>query len=41
MLPHFDRQDPEKLRAELVAAGLGDLRIEFPAPPGEQMAVAL
>lgn len=31
----------EALRSQLEAAGLGDVRLEYPAPPGESLALAL
>ena len=36
-----DRGGYDKLRADLDANGVRDVRIEFPAPPGEQLAIAL
>jgi len=36
-----DRGGLDKLKADLKAAGVSVPRIEYPAPPGEQMAIAL
>eukprot|EP00197_Chlamydomonas_leiostraca_P013760 CAMPEP_0202865702 /NCGR_PEP_ID=MMETSP1391-20130828/6305_1 /ASSEMBLY_ACC=CAM_ASM_000867 /TAXON_ID=1034604 /ORGANISM="Chlamydomonas leiostraca, Strain SAG 11-49" /LENGTH=283 /DNA_ID=CAMNT_0049545569 /DNA_START=222 /DNA_END=1072 /DNA_ORIENTATION=+ len=36
-----ERGDYEGVRQQLVKAGLGSVRLEFPAPPGESMAIAL
>lgn len=36
-----DRGSYDDVRSRLAAAGLGDVRVEFPAPPGEAMAIAL
>lgn len=31
----------DALRRQLAAAGLGDIRLEYPAPPGESLSLAL
>lgn len=36
-----DRGGYDKLKADLAAGGVTGLRIEYPAPPGEQLAIAL
>jgi hypothetical protein len=35
------RSVPVLLRSSLQQGGLGDVRIEMPAPPGEALAIAL